>query len=160
MFSPLHLHRICRWLHLRKVRFFPIAVQRINYFFTGCDLPGDVQIGRRVRFQHYGSGVVIHNRVTIGDDVMIMPHVVIGQNVRAGVAIQKLDHIYIGNRVIIGAGAKIIATGTLRVGDGSVIGANAVLLTSLPDDCTAVGIPAKILKRKDDMPPEVPKPVE
>ena len=82
MIDPQNIHRLARWLHLHRVRLLPGLLQRWNYFLTGCDLPGSVRVGRRVRFQHHGAGVIVHPRTIIGDDVLIHPHVVIGQNVR------------------------------------------------------------------------------
>ena len=147
MLDPQKIHRVARWIHKRGVRKVPALLQRINYFLTGCDLPAQVQVGQRVRFMHHGAGVVIHCQAVIGNDVMIHPHVVVGQNVRQGVAV-PLQQIVIGNRVQLGAGAKIIASGFLEIGDGATVGANAVVLHSVPPNCTAVGVPARILPPK------------
>ena len=127
MIDPQKIHRLARWLHLRRVRLLPGLLQRWNYFLTGCDLPGSVRIGRGVRFQHHGAGVIVHPRTVIGDDVMIHPQVVIGQNVRHREPVD-LDEIVIGEGAQLGAGAKIIASGRLEIGARADVGANAVVL--------------------------------
>lgn len=145
MISPVHLHRVYHRLWKKGIRFVPGALARINYFITGCDLPPACTIGKRVQFQHFGSGVVLHPAVSIGDDVMIMPGVVIGQQVKAGIEIVPVTVIRIEDGALIGAGAKVIAAGKLTVGSGSAVGANAVVTQSVPPGATAVGIPARIV---------------
>ena len=154
MIRPTILHSVARYLWLRRIRFIPGAVTRLNYFITGCDISPKARIGKRVHFQHFGSGVVIHCNVEIGDDVWIMPHVVLGQNVRGGKANAPEGMlIRIGDGVVLGAGAKVIADGRLEIGDHAVVGANAVVLKSIPADRVAVGIPAVI--RDNRMKPKV-----
>ncbi|PYQ26337.1 MAG: hypothetical protein DMF81_00080, partial [Acidobacteria bacterium] len=143
--DPQKIHRLARWLHLRRVRLLPGLLQRWNYFLTGCDLPGSVRIGRGVRFQHHGAGVIVHPRTVIGDDVMIHPQVVIGQNVRHREPVD-LDEIVIGEGAQLGAGAKIIASGRLEIGARADVGANAVVLESVPPGCTVVGVPARVVR--------------
>jgi len=100
-----------------------------------------------VKFQHYGCGVIVHVLAVIGDNVMIHPHVVIGGNVRDGVA-THVRLIVIGDGAQLGAGAKIIASDYLEIGPGAHIGANAVILESVPAGATAVGVPARIISAK------------
>lgn len=111
---------------------------------TGIDLPCEVSVGRRLRIEHFG-GIVISGDTTIGDDVVIRNGVTIGLR-RTGVRGAPI----IGNRVDIGAGAKIL--GTIRIGDDVSVGANAVVLTDVPPNSIAVGVPAKILLRKQVTP--------
>jgi serine O-acetyltransferase len=148
MINPQLLHSAARWFHVRRIRKIPRLIERINLFLTGCELPAGVKIGRRVRFQHRGFGVILHDLVTIGDDTMIMPHVVVGQNVRNLIPV-PLERVVIGNRVLLGAGAKIIASGMLEIGDDSVVGANAVVIRSVPPRCIAVGVPARNTPLRD-----------
>jgi serine O-acetyltransferase len=107
---------------------------------TGIDLPCEVTLGRRVRIDHFG-GVIVSGDTVIGDDVVIRNGVTIGLR-RTGVRGAPV----IGNRVDIGAGAKIL--GTMTVGDDVAIGANAVVLKDVSANSIAVGVPAKILPRK------------
>ncbi|MGN6848016.1 MAG: serine O-acetyltransferase [Sphingomicrobium sp.] len=104
---------------------------------TQADIGLEVRLGSRLMLPH-PNGVVIHQDAQIGDNCMIMQQVTIGM-------IGNGEVPAIGNRVYIGAGAKII--GKLVVGDGARIGANAVVLGDVPSNCTAVGIPARIIDR-------------
>jgi serine O-acetyltransferase len=111
----------------------------ISQILTGIDLPCEAKVGRRLKFEHFG-GIIISGDAVIGDDVIIRNGVTIGLKYtnHAGAPV-------IGNRVDIGAGAKII--GPITIGDDAVIGANAVVLCDVPAGATAVGIPARILPR-------------
>ena len=143
MIDPQHIHKYARWFYLRGHTKIPEILRRFNYFLTGCDLPGHVKVGRNVRFQHFGQGVAININTEIGDDVVIMPGVVLGQNVRRGGQVVPLRKIIVGNRVLLGAGAKVIASGSLTIGDDAVVGANAVVLGDVPAGMMALGIPAR-----------------
>lgn len=99
-------------------------------------------IGRRVRFGHVW-GIVIHPSVVIGEHCTIYHQVTLGVNEHR----RPIAGPRIGDRVYIGAGAKII--GAVRVGDDAVIGANAVVITDVPPNHVAVGIPAVCKPRRD-----------
>ncbi len=99
------------------------------------DIPPQVRMGKFLRLPHYGLGVVMHPATVIGDHVTIYQSVTIGARGREW-------HTVVGNNVLIGAGAKIL--GSLHVGDNAKIGANAVVLTDVPANATAVGVPASI----------------
>lgn len=105
-------------------------------------ISGQCSIGRRVRFGH-AWGIVIHPSVTIGEHCTIYHQVTLGVNEHR----QPITGPVIGNRVYIGAGAKII--GAVHVGDDAVIGANAVVITDVPPNHVAVGIPAVCKPRRD-----------
>jgi serine O-acetyltransferase len=107
---------------------------------TGIMLPESAQIGRRLQIEHFGA-IIIHGHSVIGDDCLIRQGVTLG-NIGAGYD----GAPRIGNRVEIGAGAKII--GPVTVGDGAVIGANAVVLRDIPPGWLAVGVPAVARPRK------------
>ena len=104
---------------------------------TQSDIEPRAQLGKRLMIPH-PNGVVIHEDAVIGDDCMIMQQVTIGM-------IGDGEVPTLGNGVYVGAGAKII--GKVRVGDGARIGANAVVTKDVPPGCTAVGVPAKIIRR-------------
>jgi serine O-acetyltransferase len=116
-------------------------VVRVRYIgwsiVTQSDIDLQSTLGDRLMLPH-PNGVVIHGEARIGDDCMIMQQVTVGM-------IDEGEVPVIGNRVYIGAGAKII--GKLVVGDGARIGANAVVVTDVPRNATAVGIPARIIRR-------------
>jgi serine O-acetyltransferase len=104
---------------------------------TQSDIAPEATLGRRLMIPH-PNGVVIHEDAVVGDDCMIMQQVTIGM-IQEG-AVPRL-----GNNVYVGAGAKII--GRVNVGDGARIGANAVVTSDVPAHCTAVGVPARLIKR-------------
>ena len=106
---------------------------------AGIELPCEVTVGRRLRIDHSG-GIVISGFVRIGDDCTLRTGVTIGLR-----RINEPHGPQIGNRVDIGAGAKIL--GNIQVGDDVLIGANAVVLDNIPPNSVAVGIPAKIISR-------------
>jgi len=104
----------------------------------GIELPYTVQLGRRVIIEHQ-NGIVIHGYCVIGDDCMIRQGVTLGNRYLD----RPLEAPKLGDRVNIGAGAKIL--GGVTIGDDVNIGANAVVLSDIPPGKTAVGIPAKII---------------
>ncbi|MBS7528097.1 serine acetyltransferase [Fusibacter paucivorans] len=111
----------------------------LNYltrFLFSCEIPASVVIGSNIVFAHYGLGVTIHGRTTIGDNVKIYQNVTIGS--RNGEGPPR-----IGDNVLIGAGACIL--GDITIGNNVQIGANAVVLHNIPDNSIAVGVPAKVI---------------
>jgi serine O-acetyltransferase len=117
-------------------------IQQFLRFGFGCFIPYKTEIGtRNIHFGHNGLGVVLDYRCKIGNDVRIDQHVTIG--IRWD---EKVAPI-IGNNVRIGAGAKVL--GSIRIGNNARIGANAVVLKDVPDGATAVGVPAKIVLKRD-----------
>jgi len=113
---------------------------KLVQILTGIEFPCEVKIGRNFVIDHFG-GIVISGYTTFGDDCRIRSGVVVG-----------LKHVespcapVIGNNVDIGTGAKLL--GPINVGDNVIIGANAVVLTDVPNNSLAVGVPAIIKPRK------------
>lgn len=103
---------------------------------TGADIPIDCRIGGGLLIPH-PNGIVIHPKAEIG------PNCLIFQQVTIGVSASGIPTL--AGHVDIGAGAKIL--GGIKLGHHVKIGANAVVLTDIPDNCTAVGVPAKIISR-------------
>jgi serine O-acetyltransferase len=99
---------------------------------TGSDISPRASLGKRLFLPH-PNGVVIHEDAVIGDDCIIMHQVTVGQLAAAGAPV-------LGNKVYIGAGAKVL--GAITLGEGARIGANSVVLRDVPAGRTAVGIPA------------------
>lgn len=112
----------------------------LSEILTGIELPCEAVVGRRFRIDHFG-GIIISGDAVFGDDCVVRNGVTVGLR-HTG----KTGSPVIGNRVDIGAGAKIL--GSIRIGDDVAIGANAVVLTDVPPDSIAVGIPARVLPRK------------
>ncbi|MFK5976667.1 MAG: serine O-acetyltransferase [Sulfurovum sp.] len=142
----LAFHRIAHWLYNRGLRFLPRFISAISKFLTVIDIHPAASFGRRVFIDH-GIGVVIGETAIIGDDVIIYQQVTLG-----GVSTTKgKRHPTLENRVVIGAGAKIL--GNITIGENSKVGANSVVVKDVPPDSTAVGIPARVLKRGYDKTP-------
>jgi serine O-acetyltransferase len=116
------------------------VLKTVSQVLTGIDLPCEVAIGQRFRIEHFG-GIIISGDAVIGDDVVLRNGVTIGLKHR-----DDPGSPIIGNRVDIGAGAKLL--GKIRIGDDVLIGANAVVITDVPPNSIAVGVPARILPRK------------
>jgi serine O-acetyltransferase len=117
-----------------------IALAKLAEMLCGVTISVSARIGRRLTIEHSGA-IVIHGNSRIGDDCILRQGVTIG-NRRLN---EPLDAPRIGNRVNIGAGAKIL--GAVTVGDDVEIGANAVVLQDVPSNSIAVGVPARVIAR-------------
>jgi serine O-acetyltransferase len=116
-----------------------LVLSKLSEILFGIYLGKDARIGRRFVIEHFGT-IIVHNRAVIGDDCVIRQGVTIGMR-RAS---HPLDVPVIGDRVDIGAGAKLL--GPIRIGNDAAVGANAVVLQDVPDGAIAVGVPA-VIKR-------------
>ena len=104
------------------------------------------QIGRRVFIDH-GVGVVIGETTIVGDDVLIYQQVTLG-----GVSLTSgKRHPTLENNVVIGAGSKVL--GNITIGKNSKVGANSVVVKDVPCDSTAIGVPARVIRRGFDKAP-------
>lgn len=128
-----------RWLRLPFSILYK-ALFLLTQILTGIELPCETKVGRRLILEHFG-GIIISGDAVIGDDVVIRNGVTIGLR-HTGTRGSPI----IGDRVDIGAGAKIL--GIIRIGNDVAIGANAVVLQDVPDNSLAVGVPAIIKTRK------------
>jgi serine O-acetyltransferase len=139
-FQALVVYRIFRWCYERGIPTQPIRffVERLTEIVTGISIPAQAQIGKGLRIHHFGN-IIIHSETIIGEACTIYQGVTLGDLGGWGGAPR------IGDHVIIGAGAKIL--GEVTIGDYCRIGANAVVRTSIPGGCVAVGIPAVVKKR-------------
>jgi serine O-acetyltransferase len=136
-FQALVVYRIFRWFHEHGIPTQPLrfVVERLTEIITGISIPVQAQIGKGLRIHHFG-GIIIHSETVIGEGCTLYHGVTLGDRGGWGGAPR------IGNRVMIGAGAKIL--GNVSVGDDCRIGANAVVTTSVPSRSIAVGVPAVI----------------
>lgn len=146
-FWAVATHRFGNWRmgFPKPIRAPMTILYRLMHLFVECaagiSLPYTIKLGRNVRIWHH-SGIILHAR-SIGDGVQIR------QNTTMGVVSVDRPHDIptIGNRVDIGCGACIL--GGITIGDDCKIGANAVVITDVPAGSTAVGIPARIIRRGD-----------
>ena len=115
---------------------------KICQVVTGIELPCEAEIGLRFRIDHFG-GIIISGDAHFGDDCVIRQGVTVGLR-----HVEDPRSPIIGDRVDIGAGAKVL--GNIRIGSDVSIGANAVVLCDVPDHCIAVGVPARIIPNKNN----------
>lgn len=128
-------HRISNKLYKRRAFFLARLISQLARFFTGIEIHPGATIGKGLFIDH-GMGVVIGETAEIGDNVLIYHGVTLG-----GTGKDKgKRHPTIGNNVIIGCGAKVL--GPITIEDDVKIGANSVVLNSMPRNATVVGIPA------------------
>ncbi|MDR1805628.1 MAG: serine O-acetyltransferase [Clostridium sp.] len=132
-------HRIAHWLYARGAKWLARWYSQRTVRRTGIEIHPAAQIGRRVFIDH-GAGVVIGETAIVGDDVTLYQGVTLG-----GTGKQSgKRHPTIGNGVFIGSGAKLL--GNFTVGDGAKIAAGAVVLEDVPENATAVGVPARVVR--------------
>ena len=142
-YSGLHaiiMYRAAHWFHTRKMFVIARCISQFARFLTGIEIHPGAKIGKGFFIDH-GSGVVIGETTEIGDNCLIYQGVTLG-----GTGKEKgKRHPTLGNNVMVGSGARVL--GPFKVGDNAKIAANAVVLEEVPPNCTAVGVPARIVKR-------------
>ncbi|MHA7967182.1 serine O-acetyltransferase [Paenibacillus sp. CAU 1782] len=145
-YSGLHAiwaQRIAHGFYKRKWFSLARVVSQFSRFMTGIEIHPGAVIGNRLFIDH-GMGVVIGETCEIGDDVVIYQGVTLG-----GTGKEKgKRHPTIGNNVVVGSGAKVL--GSFRVGDNCNIGSNSVVLREVPDNCTVVGNPGRVVRRNGE----------
>ena len=138
--KAMRSHRRANWLYRHKLYFLARWESQRCVRRTGIEIHPAATIGRRFFIDH-GTGVVIGETTEIGDDCTIYQGVTLGGT---GKDVGK-RHPTLGNNVMVGSGAKVL--GPFKVGDNSKIAANAVVLEEIPSNSTAVGIPARVVRR-------------
>ena len=144
-YAGLHavlLHRVAHALYLRGYRFAARVVSQLSRLLTGIEIHPGAKIGKGLFIDH-GSGVVIGETSEIGDNCTIYQGVTLGGT---GKETGK-RHPTLGNNVMVGTGAKVL--GPMKIGDNVKIAANAVVLGEIPENSTAVGIPARVVRREN-----------
>ncbi len=142
-YSGLHavlMYRAAHWLYVKNHGTLARVVSQFARFLTGIEIHPGAKIGKGLLIDH-GSGVVIGETAEIGDNCLLYQGVTLGGTGKD----QGKRHPTLGNNVMVGSGAKIL--GPFKVGDGAKIAANAVVLEEVPPNCTAVGVPARIVRR-------------
>jgi serine O-acetyltransferase len=133
-------HRISHWLWNRGARVAARAFAELTRILTGVEIHPGAVLGAGLFIDH-ATGVVIGETAEVGDNVTIYHGVTLGGT---GTDTGK-RHPTIGDRVIVGAGAKIL--GPIKIGDDSRIGANAVVVKEVPSSSVVVGVPGQIISR-------------
>ncbi len=143
LYPGLHaiwIHRVSHWLWTHGAKFLARWLSQLARGLTGIEIHPGAKIGQRVFIDH-GMGVVIGETAEVGDDVTLYHGVTLG-----GTSLNKgKRHPTIGDRVTIGAGAKVL--GNITIGADSRIGANAVVVKPVPENAVVVGVPGQIVKR-------------
>lgn len=116
----------------------------LNYWICSNAISAKADIGSGTKFWHRGHGCTVHYLAKIGRDCKILPNVMIGAKFKNGLPDEDVPTIC--DNVVIGTGAVIL--GNIRIGSNAIVGANAVVINDVPDDCLAIGIPAEIRKIK------------
>ena len=134
-------HRLSHWLYGRKLFVLARLVSHIGRLFTQIEIHPGATIGKRLFIDH-GLGVVIGETAEIGDDVLIYQGVTLG-----GTGGERgKRHPTVGNRVVVGTGASVL--GNIKLGDDVRVGAGAVVVHSVPEGATVVGIPGKVIRSR------------
>lgn len=143
MINAIVFYNISRWLYLHHIPLLPKFITLIIFLIYNSKVPYQAQIGKGTKLGYGGIGVVIHSKSIIGKNCSINQQVTIGggNSKYEGVPI-------IGDNVYIAKGA--IVYGGITIGNNVTIGANAVVNKPVPDNAIVAGIPAKILRYKDN----------
>ncbi len=141
-YSGLHAvaaYRVAHYFHKKKLYLTARVISQLARFFTGIEIHPGATIGKGLFIDH-GMGVVIGETTEIGDNCLIYQGVTLG-----GTGKDKgKRHPTLGDNVMVGSGARVL--GPFKVGNNVKIAANAVVLEAVPDNCTAVGVPARVVR--------------
>lgn len=138
-FHAILAHRTAHQLYRWRVPFLPRFISQISRFLTQIEIHPGATIGRRFFIDH-GSGVVIGETTIVGDDVLLYQGVTLG-----GTGGERgKRHPTLGNRVVVGTGAKVL--GNITIGDNVKIGAGSVVVHNVPDNSTVVGVPGRVVR--------------
>ena len=135
----MRLHRVGNWAYRHGVPLLPQLAKGLIRLLWNCVLPSEAVVGSDTALGYRGLGTVVHARARVGHSCLIGPNVTIGG--RSG----HHDVPVIGDRVLVGAGARIL--GPVSVGDGAIVGANAVVIADVPAKSIVAGVPGRIIKR-------------
>ena len=139
-FKAVRAYRRAHWFFNHNMKFLARWISQRCVRKTNIEIHPGATIGRRLFIDH-GTGVVIGETTIIGDDCTIYQGVTLG-----GTGKDKgKRHPTLGNHVMVGSGAKVL--GPITIGNNVRIAAGAVVLSEIPDDCTAVGVPARVVRR-------------
>lgn len=134
------MHTPEHWLWEHNLRGPARVLSQITRFFTGVEIHPAAHLGRRFFIDH-AMGVVIGETTTVGDDCVLYQGVTLGGTGKES----GKRHPTLGNNVTVGAGAKVL--GNITIGNNVKVGGNSVVVKDVPDNCTVVGIPGRVVRR-------------
>jgi len=143
-YAGLHaviIHRVAHWLYQHRLYVPARLISQFARILTGIEIHPGAKIGQRLFIDH-GTGVVIGETAEIGDDVLLYQGVTLGGTGN----VQGKRHPTVGNRVVVGTGAKIL--GDITLGDDVKVGAGSVVVHSVPQGATVVGIPGRVVRAR------------
>lgn len=144
-FHAVLFHRFAHWLYRHDLYFAARVISQIGRALTGIEIHPGAKVGRRLFIDH-GMGIVIGETTEIGDDVLLYQGVTLG-----GTGHERgKRHPTLGNNVVVGTGAKIL--GNITIGNHVRIGAGSVVIRSVPDDSTVVGVPGRVVRSRGEQP--------
>lgn len=136
------IHRIAHWFYRRRCHTIARLISHFNRWFTGVEIHPGAKLGRRVFIDH-GMGIVIGETTEVGDDCLLYKGIVLG-----GTTLSKgKRHPTLGKNVVVGSNACLL--GNIMVGDHVRVGSNSVVIRDIPSGSTVVGVPARIVERKE-----------
>lgn len=138
-FKAVRSHRKANWCYRHNLKFLARWISQRSRKKTGIEIHPAAQIGKGLFIDH-GMGVVIGETTQIGDNCTLYQGVTLGGTGKD----HGKRHPTLGNNVLVGAGAKVL--GPFTVGDNARVAAGAVVLSAVPEDATAVGVPARVVK--------------
>lgn len=137
-------HRISSWFYRRQLFVVARLISTVARILTAIEIHPGAIIGQRLFIDH-GLGVVIGETAEVGDDVLLYQGVTLGGTGKE----RGKRHPTLGNRVVVGTGASVL--GNIRLGDDVRVGAGSVVIHSVPDGATVVGIPGRVVKTRDEL---------
>lgn len=138
MINAIQLYRVANRLYKLKIPIIPKVIKLLIFLIYNSSIPYECEIGKNTKLGYGGIAVVIHKKAKIGENCVISQCVTIGG--KKGCTELPI----IGNNVFIGAGANIL--GNITIGDNCIIGANSVVVKSIPSNSVVAGVPAKVLR--------------
>ena len=142
--KAIRAHRIAHWLYRHKQYFWARAISQRIVRRTGIEIHPGAQIGRGLFIDH-GTGVVIGETTVVGENCTIYQGVTLGGT---GKDKGSKRHPTLGNNVMVGSGAKVL--GPITIGNNVRIASGAVVLSDVPDNCTVVGVPARVVRKNGE----------
>ncbi|WP_299098148.1 hypothetical protein [uncultured Winogradskyella sp.] len=143
MLNAYKIYRLAHVLYRYKIPILPQLLKLCVFLIYNSSIPYQAKIGKGSHFGYGGIGVVVHKKAVIGNNCQI------GTNVTIGGRSGHPEVPVIGNHVYLATGCKIL--GPICIGHNVTVGANAVVIDNVPDNAIVVGVPAKIIRIKDEI---------